>query len=193
MKKIEQREQRIKKILSVSLDLFNRKGFDGTKTSDIAKAADMSDGLLFHYFENKEVLYLELIKNGCDGMDFFVSGVNDNPLLFLSNTVTDIFSSLKTNKTFAKMFVFMNNAQHMTEISNQANELLSQHEVIQQSIPLIENGQKMGQFKQGDPYALSVAFWCAIQGIAQELARTPDAPLPKVEWILDIVKSKGEA
>ena len=44
--------------------------------------------------------------------------------------------------------------------------------------------------RDGDPVALSIAFWAAIQGIAEELAVYPDMPCPEPEWIVDIVRKR---
>ncbi|MDE6595979.1 MAG: TetR/AcrR family transcriptional regulator, partial [Oscillospiraceae bacterium] len=63
----EQKEQRRQLIISKALELFAKKGYSDTKIGDIAKAADMSVGLMFHYFESKEQLYEELVKMGADG------------------------------------------------------------------------------------------------------------------------------
>ena len=41
-------------ILNCSLNLFANKGFHGTSISDIAKAAGISKGLAYNYFESKE-------------------------------------------------------------------------------------------------------------------------------------------
>ena len=38
------------------------KGYSATRTSDIANAVGMSEGLLYHYFETKEKLYLALLQ-----------------------------------------------------------------------------------------------------------------------------------
>lgn len=62
----EQREKRRLDILEAALDLFTSKGYGATRTSDIAKAVKMSDGLLFHYFASKELLYLEIVKMATD-------------------------------------------------------------------------------------------------------------------------------
>ena len=51
-------------------------------------------------------------------------------------------------------------------------------------------GQREGTVRAGDPTALSIAFWAAIQGIAEELAVYPDMPCPEPEWIVDIVRKR---
>lgn len=44
------------KILDVALQLFAAKGYDATSTSKIAKVAEVSEGLIFRHFGNKEGL-----------------------------------------------------------------------------------------------------------------------------------------
>ena len=51
---IETRER----ILDAALGLFRRKGFEGATMRDIARAAGMSLGAAYYYFETKEALVL---------------------------------------------------------------------------------------------------------------------------------------
>ncbi len=46
------------KIITTSVELFNNNGYFATSISDIAKAAELSKGILYHYFSNKDELYL---------------------------------------------------------------------------------------------------------------------------------------
>lgn len=43
---------------------MTEKGYYGTSTREIAKRAGAGSGLLFHYFSNKDCIYLELVKAG---------------------------------------------------------------------------------------------------------------------------------
>jgi len=44
--------------------VFSTKGYASTRMADIAREADMSYGLVYHYFENKEKLLTPLWKTG---------------------------------------------------------------------------------------------------------------------------------
>lgn len=186
--KKEQQEYRRQQILMVSLELFVRRGFYGTSTREISKAAGISSGLMFHYFDSKEHVYEELIAIGCEKMNVDFELALVNPLGFLSGFASGIFQMIEQNPFSARMFVLMNNAYFHLDISEKANVLLAQHHIIEQSVALIAKGQEMGQIKQGNPQALSMAFYCAIQGIAQEVALHPGVPLPNPAWIIDIIK-----
>jgi len=55
----EQNKQRTKeKILKVALDLFRKKGLEGTTTREIASRCGIGEGTLFNYFRTKEDLAL---------------------------------------------------------------------------------------------------------------------------------------
>ena len=66
----EQKERRKQEIMQAALELFVSKGYAATKITDIAKRANISTGLIFHYFESKENLYEELIQMGLEGTTY---------------------------------------------------------------------------------------------------------------------------
>ncbi|GCE24236.1 TetR/AcrR family transcriptional regulator [Dictyobacter kobayashii] len=49
-------EDRREHILEVALTVFSEKGFSRTTNNDIARAAGITPGLIYHYFENKDEL-----------------------------------------------------------------------------------------------------------------------------------------
>ena len=51
-------------ILETALDLFAKKGFSATSTAKIAKAAGVSEGLIFRHFSNKEGLLQAIMELG---------------------------------------------------------------------------------------------------------------------------------
>lgn len=52
-----------------ALPLFARKGFAETTTRDLARAAGVSEPLLYKHFPSKEALYLEIQNFSCRGLD----------------------------------------------------------------------------------------------------------------------------
>ena len=53
--------QRRQQIIQVAMDLFSRKGFEGTTTREISKAAGVSEAIIFRHFITKEDLYAAII------------------------------------------------------------------------------------------------------------------------------------
>ncbi|HEX8731717.1 MAG TPA: TetR/AcrR family transcriptional regulator [Ktedonobacterales bacterium] len=60
-KRSEQAEQRRNQLVDAALDLFSQQGIEGTRVSDIARAAGVAQGLLYHYFPGKDALLAAII------------------------------------------------------------------------------------------------------------------------------------
>ena len=60
-------------ILRTAVELFSQRGFKGTTTKEIAKAAGVSEALVFRHFDNKDALYQAILDaKGCqDGVHKF--------------------------------------------------------------------------------------------------------------------------
>jgi len=56
-----QRDARIARILTASQRLFSTQAYDAIAIEDLAAAAGMSKGLLYHYFESKRDLYVATV------------------------------------------------------------------------------------------------------------------------------------
>ncbi len=54
-------EERKRKIIDAAKPLFASNGFNGTSVRDIAKAADVSNALLYKHFPSKEAMYDEIL------------------------------------------------------------------------------------------------------------------------------------
>lgn len=188
----EQKEQRRQLIIEKALELFAKRGYSDTKIGDIAKAADMSVGLMFHYFESKEQLYEELVKMGAEGtnapqkMDF------ENPLDFFRTFLDSLFTYAKEQPWVFYMFVLMSQARRSEGIPQHIRDIALSVSQVEQSAEIIKAGQQYGYFREGDPYALSFAFWSSVQGIMEQLAVSPEmlenGQFPETDWIIDIIR-----
>jgi len=188
MTRKEQAEKRRQEILSASLDIFIRKGYAATKIQDIAKAAGMSVGLMFNYFESKEKLYEELIKIGKSHPQTVLNGIEGEPLEFFQTAARSILQSVKTNPFTAKMFVLMGQARNNDAAPETVKKLLTDNNAFVYSVEKIRKGQKNGTIRKGNPAALAFTFWGALQGIVEQIALIPDIPIPDSEWIVDILR-----
>jgi AcrR family transcriptional regulator len=68
-KKRERSEGTRQHILEAALSCFARHGYDKTSTSAIAKAAGVSQGIIFHYFGTKEGLFSAIVRKSLEGFD----------------------------------------------------------------------------------------------------------------------------
>ncbi|WEV42203.1 TetR family transcriptional regulator [Bifidobacterium sp. ESL0682] len=60
----EQKRERAQRISAAALKLFETRSFGAITMSDIAKAAEVSKGTLFNYFDCKESLFMTLLLDG---------------------------------------------------------------------------------------------------------------------------------
>jgi len=83
------KSDRGKIIIEAALKVFSRNGYADTRMADIAREAGMSYGLIYHYYENKEMLFdaiveewwagfyaeLESLKNGAGSTEEKLLGI----------------------------------------------------------------------------------------------------------------------
>jgi AcrR family transcriptional regulator len=78
-----QRDPDAKKIrlLDTARTLFRRRGFAATRTVDIARACEVSEGTLFHYFGSKQGILAAVVTDYAEGMvaATFGEGVDRGP------------------------------------------------------------------------------------------------------------------
>lgn len=183
----EQKEMRQKQILIKALELFVTKGYFETKISDISNGLNMSMGLLFHYYDSKEQLYLELVKMGVEETKISKKIEYKNPLEYFKKFLEGLFKASTEQPWICQMFLLMSQAQRFGT-PDKIRQLALSINQIELSSKIIEDGQRLGFIKKGDPLALSTAFWCSIQGIMEQKVISPNLPLPEVDWILDILR-----
>ncbi|WMJ83200.1 TetR/AcrR family transcriptional regulator [Oscillospiraceae bacterium LTW-04] len=186
MNRAEQKKLRRQEILLKALDLFVQKGYVGTKTKEIAKALEMSEGLLFHYFPTKEALYLELVKLGVEGVQVFGKQIED-PYKVFYDIIEHFFQKAKESRSVAKMFILIDRAQNKERTPEEVYKVATTVDTIRDSVPIIETGQKKGVFRSGDPLSLSFTLWNAVQGNMEALARNPEMDVPDAAWIMSIL------
>ena len=191
MTRKEQKEERKQTILMTALKLFVERGYYDTKITDIAEAVPMSTGLLFHYFESKEELYTELVKMGAQATASFGNQENSNteitPDIYFTKFLEGFFAYSKAQPWVFNMFVLMGQARR-SGMPEEARKLALSVSAIDSSAKMIEAGQKMGVFREGDAKLLSTCFWATVQGIMEEMAVNKELAAPDPEWIVAILK-----
>lgn len=129
----EIRKEKSGHIKKVALELFATEGYHSTAISKIAKAANISKGLLYNYFESKEALIKEIIHEGIaesfESFDPNHDGVLTSEEFELF--VREHFRLIKERKAFYKLFY--------TIIMQPDVQELAQHE----SIDVANNVQKL--------------------------------------------------
>lgn len=102
----EIRKEKSSHIKKIALELFATEGYHSTSISRIAKAANISKGLLYNYFESKEELIKDIIHEGIT--ESFESFDPNHDGVLTSEEfeffVREHFRLIKEKKAFYKLF-----------------------------------------------------------------------------------------
>ncbi len=191
-KREKQRLERRWQILQCSLDMIISRGFEAMKIRDIAQKLNISTGLFFNYFESKEQVYEELVKIGLSGPAGVLELTKNNiaPIDLFEKMADVILSALKADAFNGKMFLLMAQATQRDSVPESVKRLLEGFDPVTPLIPVLQKGQALGQIKPGNPAALILTYWGAVQGVAQNYALDTRMPLPESSWIADILRAR---
>jgi AcrR family transcriptional regulator len=186
----EMRQEAVRKIKTAGLELFARKGLAGTNIKEIAETAQISLGLMYHYYSSKDELYLTLAN---EAMDMSIA----------------LLSSLKKQRTGAKEKVegfiqgFLTGVQKYPEIcyfiiigqqfetkDPSRNEVLNTRKLKSMELlaGIIKTGQQEGIFIKGDPLQLAVMLIAATQGLAAfRMTFGSEFTIPKTEVLMNML------
>ena len=99
-------EARREQILEVAQRLFEERGYDGVSMSDVATAAQVTRGLVHHYFGSKRELYVEVVR----------SLLGDVPVLIGPDEAASLEDMVKRNAN-AVLDYYSANRQLLLEIA----------------------------------------------------------------------------
>ncbi len=99
-------------MMGAALDLFARKGYHGTKISDVVKAAGVSQGTFYWHFQSKEQLALELIEGGKEKLIQVIgqgyrkhAGTVDDMVSSSARLLTDLFAFADRNRNLMALLL----------------------------------------------------------------------------------------
>lgn len=186
----EQKELRREQILKIALDEFVNKGFYGTSTTIIASRCQMSSGLMFHYFDSKEKLYLALIEQASSQMSVLNTSISEKatPLKLLEEVGRFTLQMFSESPDACKMFVFIKQVMLSQLDIPGVNGALQKMDMISNLSELIRIGQQLGEIREGNPVAMSTLFLSSLQGVGEMYYRYPHLPLPDAEWLISFMR-----
>ena len=162
MKGDERREQ----ILATAVELFSQRGFKGTTTKEIARAAGVSEAMVFRHFASKEELYGAILHSkGCrDGIHEFPWEANEtlqqalrekDDFAVFYNFALDALDKHQSDASFMRLLFYSALEEHeLADIF--FNEFVS--EVYKFMGSYIERRQADGAMRELNPRVVVRAF-----------------------------------
>ena len=156
------------KIESAALPLFARKGF-AVSISQIATAAGLSQGLLYHHFQSKDALIVELMRQVIIISERSMKAIaenSENALIKINKVTAMMCDMFSNNHSEIDYFMFMAQAGmsgfQVKELVYDVYDLSNPNEVLTQ---IISEGQSEGYVINGDPEQLAMSYWAMVQGL----------------------------
>ncbi len=184
------REEQRKHILVAAVKVLARQGLKATKMADIAAEADVSYGLVYHYFSNKEQILSELLKGafekGCWNAQQALE-IPGTPLERLSWFVTTSLQMLRERPEFLAVVYQMYLDGAIEE--KWRERAVSMRQMLTGTLrSLIVEGQSTGEIVQDDPDQLLMVLISCIQGLAFKATFHGADHFPDPDIILRIFK-----
>lgn len=170
-------------ILQRTFVLLLHKGYDGVSVSDIQQDVGIARGLLYHYFENKEELFAEVVKRKAFPLAAIdkeawktcsIGELTTRLVRHYENVATLLREEAGTGITWMnlKILIYQSARYH----ASLAGELRAIHEnlfAVWKSAVL--NSFAQGELKSGlNLESLARQFVCLVKGISWEYESDPD-------------------
>lgn len=154
-------EQRRRQLISAAMRLFALKGFDGTTTREIARAAKINEAIIFRHFHSKEALYWAVVASHIQAAgrqqkirEYLASPGLDAPEV-LARIAESLLDRTRQDAELTRLLIFsaLRNGRladgfFRTYMSGIYSSIAS----------FIRRGIKAGQFRHVDPMLGSRAF-----------------------------------
>lgn len=186
------REERREQILQAALKVFSRRGLAATKISEIAKEAGLSHGLVYHYFNSKDEIFITLVKKALEGSKLVVDLASQqklSPLDQLHWLTKTILTGLSNDGAY--FFLIIVQAFTSDAVPDQVKEMISSNSssTFEGILPIILAGQQAGQIVKEDPAKLASSYFAMIQGISmQHVQQVDELTASDTDLILKIFK-----
>lgn len=159
-------------IINAAMNEFATKGYEKASTNEITKAANISKGLLFHYFKNKKLLYLYLF-------DFAVEYLTDEFFKTVEIVDRDLLNRFEQAMNFKmsliqqypNMFKFIEVA-YTEEASDVYQDILTKHEkYMELALPIFRNiDTTLFRNQENIDKQIEMIYW-SIEGVSLKLAK----------------------
>jgi len=172
-KQLEIEAMRRKSILDVALPLFFKHGYKKTTILDIAKAAKMSKGLVYHYFANKEEIlfsYQDAL-NCCLDEIQQIRSAKQALWEFGTRFLTTPDQTGYAPPLQVYVLVFIRGEIDEEHYPNPISDNFGSNFFA----PIFQRGIEQGEFRAGDPDVLGNLFWHFLLGHITDFIRHPDA------------------
>jgi AcrR family transcriptional regulator len=165
------KDDRREQILSATLVLFATKGLAATRITDIATKTGMSQGLIYHYYQSKEEIFIWLISNAMDKMNQAAISLEKLPISSkekITMATEGLLRGFEENENTANYYFLITQTVLSDAFPAEAKEIIRtkndvKYEVIAR---IFKQGQLEETIKDHDVNEMTTLFFSSINGLA---------------------------
>lgn len=183
------RDESRQKILEKAAEVFAKKGLADTKVSDLARAANVSHGLLYWYFTDKDDVFMAVLERAANGLTGYVqqaAAYEGTPLEKFRWLTEQILHGMSEDPLFLQLI-----SQAMA-LSGRVHEVVAKFETIGSTLrEIVKEGQNSGEIVKRDPDQLLLLYFSCLYGLAAGKSfniRGIDRYFPPAETVLQVFK-----
>lgn len=181
-----------RQILLNAIEVFAKKGLTGTKVKDIAAQAGFSQGFIYNYFKSKDDIFTKLVDLAAEGAGNsvkYASELDGTPYEKIY-WLTEAFLSPESI-AMKHWRLIMIQASTSEAIPEEAKKISKEKikKPFEYLIPIIIEGQKLGEIVKEDPLVLAITYFSIIQGLGMtRIQNSNDIPFPSTEMLLRFLR-----
>jgi len=98
-------DKSLTKIIKTAISLFSKKWYSTVSIAEICRNSEISNGLFYHYFQNKEELIKSILDKTVNEIDTLLSSIKGESLKQkINNLICSLHSYTKKNKELILVF-----------------------------------------------------------------------------------------
>lgn len=165
------KDERREQILSASLTLFATKGLAATRITDISTKTGMSQGLIYHYYQSKEEIFIWLIDSAMEKMNQAAINLEKLPVSAKEKMILAAEGLLKgfnENENTSNYYFLITQAALSDAFPPEAKEIIRRKNQVKYNIieRILKQGQIDGTIKNHDVREMTTLFFSSINGLA---------------------------
>jgi AcrR family transcriptional regulator len=186
-----------KGVLEAAVRVMMKRGMEGFSMEDVATEAGVSKGTLYNYFSNKEMLVKSAIENSMEPLEEELDRLLKStlsPLQKIQYMTNRFLSYFDNNGEFFRVLLFVRESSQVKYKRYHSDRYRT---FLERMAGVMEDGIKLGQFKQLDPVkAAAIILESNISIISQRLLSENPGPVEEdahlvTEIILEGITEKG--
>ena len=179
-------------ILLNSIEVFAMKGLAATKIKDIALKAEFSQGFIYNYFKSKDDIFtkiVELATQGAGNSVKYASELDGTPYEKIFWLTEAFLSPESIAMQHWRLILLQTTTSEAVPLEAKRISTENARKPFEYLIPIILEGQSLGEIVKDNPLELAIAYFSIIQGLGiTRIGLSSDKPFPSTEMVLRFLK-----